>query len=69
MADSFIGKCLFRVRLSAWRHLLPSFHFSLLALCQLSFTSVSKQRERDREEWKRIAEMLFTITALVIMPV
>lgn len=40
LADSFIGKCLFRVSLSAWRHLLPGFHFSVLSLCQLSFTSV-----------------------------
>lgn len=58
LADSFIGKCLFRVSLSAWHHLLPSFHFGVLSLCQLSFTSVSKQRERDKEERKRIAEML-----------
>lgn len=47
LADSFIGKCLFGVGLSAWLLLLGS-HFSLLALYQLSFTSVTKQREIDK---------------------
>lgn len=45
LADSFIGECLFIVGLSAWLLLLLGFHFSLLALHQLSFTSVLK-RER-----------------------
>lgn len=53
LADSFIGKCLFRVGLSAWLPLLLGSHFSLLALYQLSFTSVSKPTERDKKESAR----------------
>lgn len=48
LADSFIGKCLFGVGLSAWLLLLSS-HFSLLAPSQLSFTCVAKQGERDEK--------------------
>lgn len=72
LADSFIGKCLFRVSLSAWRHLLLGFHFSVLSLCQLSFTSVWNHRERDKKKKKRVQEdcrNAFSIAALVIMPV
>lgn len=54
LADSFIGKCLFGVGLSAWLPLLLGFHFSFsLALFQLSLTSVSEPRERDKRRKKK----------------
>lgn len=59
VADSFIGKCLFRVGLSAWLLLPPGFHFSLLALYQLPFTSVSKQREIDKNKSARELQRRF----------
>lgn len=47
LADSFIGKCLFGVGLSAWLLLLSS-HFSLLAPSQLPFACVAKQGEDEK---------------------
>lgn len=48
LASGFIGKCLFRVRLSAWL-LLIDFHFTLLARHQLPFTSAPKQSQTDKK--------------------
>lgn len=62
LADSFIGKCLFRAGLSVWLLLLLGSHFSLLALYQSSVQFLSREKEIKRA-CKKIAETLFHITS------
>lgn len=69
LADIFIGKCLFGVGLSAWLLLFLCSHFSLLALSQVSFSSVSKQRERDKKSERENCRDTLSIVAVVAVPV
>lgn len=61
LADSFTGKCLFRVGLSAWLLLLGS-HFSLLALYQLSFTPATKRGEADKESARELQKRSLSVS-------